>query len=62
MSSKSVSFNNIAPNPSKTASGVKDSLTAFFFGSDIMVAFTIIFGLTAIAIGSVIIFENEMEP
>ncbi len=58
MSSKSVSFNNIAPNPTKTVSSIKDSLTGFFFGSDIAVVFSIIFGLTVIAIGSVIIFEN----
>lgn len=55
---KKVNFNNIAPNPSKGISSVKDSLTSFFFGSDIMVAFTILFGLTAIAIGSVILFEK----
>ena len=57
MSSKSASFNNIAPNPTKTVSSLKDSLTGFF-GSDIAVAFSIIFGLTVIAIGSIIIFEN----
>jgi len=58
MSSKSASFNNIAPNPTKTASSIKDSLTSFFFGSDIAVAFTIILGLTIIAVGSIIMFEN----
>jgi hypothetical protein len=58
MSSKSTSFNNIAPNPSKTVSSIKDSLTNIFFGSDIAVAFTIIIGLTIIAIGSIIMFEN----
>ena len=60
MSSKTTSFNNIAPNPSKTVSSVKDSLIAFFFGSDIAVALTIIVGLTAIAIGSIALFENAI--
>lgn len=57
-SSKKVSFNNVSPNPNKVVSSVSNSLTGFFFGSDIAVVLTIIVGFTAIALVSVTLFEQ----
>jgi hypothetical protein len=60
IAAKKVSFNNISPNPARVITSVKDSINNIFFGSDISVAFTIILGLTTIAIGSIIMFENVL--